>query len=204
MSTHEYPNWFSMVALPYFEQYKQLFDPRKPLRMVQIGAYVGHASEWISRNWLQHRDSFLIDVDTWQGSDESAHKAMDWADVYRTYNERVRLLRGVMRYVGKSDDFFRWVYNEDWLSESTGTPEFDFIYIDGDHTRGQVHRDAVNAWHALAVGGVIAFDDYTWGLELDAALRPYEAINTFINTVPGCEVLCVGAQVWIRKRKDAI
>ena len=40
--------------------------------------------------------------------------------------------------------------------------EFDFIYIDGDHTAPAVLTDACMAWPLLKKGGIMLFDDYHW------------------------------------------
>jgi hypothetical protein len=54
--------------------------------------------------------------------------------------------------------------------------EYDFIYIDGDHSPAGVLTDAVMAWGLLRKGGVMLFDDYEYDREptkigIDAFLR---------------------------------
>ncbi len=55
---------------------------------------------------------------------------------------------------------------------------FDFIYIDGDHTRDAVFLDGQQAFEVCRVGGHILFDDYGWRTEtaegIDAFLRQKE------------------------------
>lgn len=51
---------------------------------------------------------------------------------------------------------------------------FDFIYIDGDHSYEQVQRDLNNSFKVLKVGGLILVDDYAW-----ETVR--KAVNEFYN-----------------------
>jgi predicted O-methyltransferase YrrM len=57
--------------------------------------------------------------------------------------------------------------------------EYDFIYIDGDHSPAGVLTDAVMAWGLLRKGGVMLFDDYEYDREptkigIDAFLAGFE------------------------------
>lgn len=49
----------------------------------------------------------------------------------------------------------------DWLERGElPRPEFDLVFIDGEHTREAVFADVVKACNLLAPGGLIAFHDY--------------------------------------------
>lgn len=181
---YKYPNWFRF-ALGSFKRNLDIFDGKR-IRGLQIGAYTGLGSIWISNNM----NCDLVDVDTWQGSDEEAHKDFDWEDVFEVYRDRVKDA-SVEFHRTTSDEFFE-----------TNEESFDFIYIDGDHTRAQVAKDAENADRCLKVGGVLAFDDYTWGLSLDRELRPKDAIDEFIANHSNYKILERGAQVWLQKIAD--
>ena len=39
---------------------------------------------------------------------------------------------------------------------------YDFIYIDGDHSEKGVYLDAINAYPLIKKEGIILFDDYNW------------------------------------------
>lgn len=192
----EYPNWFNMTARACFESFLLPYKGAKDFRALQIGAYVGHASEWMLRNVLTGKGANLTDVDTWEGSQESAHEAMDWQDVYATYRERVKTwlwtprLRSVQM---PSDRFFA-------LEHMFGVSTFDFAYIDGDHTEAQVYKDAVNAWLCTKPGSIIAFDDYQWGEGAPMELRPKRAIDRFLSEHKGeVDFMEIGWQVWIKR-----
>jgi len=78
----EYPNWFAMTAQANFETYV----PDVPnMKVLQVGVYTGDATQWL----LDNRDiKAIVDVDTWKGSDESAHESMDFSKVEEYYDSR--------------------------------------------------------------------------------------------------------------------
>lgn len=183
-----FPNWF--------ETQKHFFErnvPQGKLDVLQIGAYTGDATEWL----LKNRDiDEICDVDTWEGSNETAHQAIDFSDVYEEYlrrHEGAIEVGVVFPHRMTSDEFFAELeHHKEGL--------FDFIYIDGDHTAVQVALDAFNAWNVLNSGGVMAFDDYLWVDNPDEYLRPKRGIDAFLEVCKGkYELLDVGYQVWVRK-----
>lgn len=181
-----YPNWFHHVGAHLNFDRLLTGMPEHP-RFLQVGAFVGHASEWLLSRFPT---ATLFDVDTWQGSAEGEHERFDWADVEAAYDERVAPFAGrVVKCPMTSDRFFA----------NVATGPFDFVYVDGSHEAGQVLKDAVNAIEVMAPGGVLAFDDYTWGLRLPTWQRPHDAINSFLDLYRGrYEVLERGLQVWLR------
>ena len=184
-----YPNWFAISkADVLFERYlTHLRDT--PCSLLQIGAFVGDASVWLADNVLTHELSSLTDVDTWEGSDEDAHRQMSWSNIYDTYKAKVSMRERISHSRQTSDNFF-----------AANTETYDFVYVDGDHTEPQVARDADNSWCVLRKGGIIAFDDYVWGPRRSPELRPQRAIDDFINRhADDLEVLHVSNQAWIRK-----
>lgn len=182
----EYPNWFQQVGGDInFDKYLTGM-PEDPV-FLQIGAFVGHASSWL----LDHfPTAALYDVDTWEGSDEDEHAQFDWTDVEAEYDARMaqygeRLHKCKMT----SDDFFLMTPNQ----------AFDFVYVDGAHTAFQVMKDASHAARVIKPGGVIGFDDYTWGLSLPVSDRPHDAIDIFLAQFAGKYTLLEqNLQVWVR------
>jgi predicted O-methyltransferase YrrM len=187
----KFPNWFKQTAQENFERFLIPLAGQDYLQFLQLGAYTGDASVWMLDFVLQGEGSRLTDVDTWQGSDEEIHKSMDFDDVYNTYLHKI-------------DEYEYQVSVErmtstDYLLTHRDTL-FDFIYIDADHTTVGVLLDAELSWPLLKSGGIMAFDDYTWGSHLPAHLAPKLGINLFIARHQGkFETLAVNGQVWIRK-----
>jgi len=159
----------------------------QPLQCLQIGAYCGDASVWLLENVLTEVGGWLVDVDTWVGSAEIDHEAINFGAVNQFYLDRMKHYTRVGKFTGTSDDYF-----------SMRPAAFDFIYVDGAHTAEQVLRDAVNADRFLKVGGLLAFDDYAWGGGARDVPKP--AIDAFLRCYEQrYEVLEIDLQVWARK-----
>lgn len=187
------PNWFANDGQENFAVFVKSNPSNKSARLLQIGAYTGDASLWMYENILKNSDSVLIDVDTWEGSNETAHHEMNWETVESVYDLKTsegRLARKIVKYKGTSDSFFK-----------NNVETYDFIYIDGDHTAYGVIKDAINAYECLKPNGIIGFDDYQWVGAVDPADRPAMAINSFLEIYKNrVEVLTSGYQLWIRKK----
>ena len=188
----EYVNWFANDAQKNFYTHLLRKFVGQPIRCLQIGAYTGDASVWLYENLLTHPDSVLIDVDTWEGSDEPSHHQMNWSTVELLYNEKTKDgqdNRKIVKYKGTSDHFFK-----------NNREMYDFIYIDGDHTAYGVLKDAVAAYECLNVGGIIAFDDYQWSAGLGPLKEPKVAIDSFSNVYRDrLESVLEGYQKWFKK-----
>jgi predicted O-methyltransferase YrrM len=188
----DYPNWFQNSAIGFFEYYLRDYAGQPNLKYLQIGTYTGDASLWLLRNILIDSSSTLTDVDTWEGSEEEAHKEFNWKSLEDTYDSKLIDYSNVIKYKGNSLEFLK----------SAQLDYYDFIYIDGDHTEAGVYSDAVNAWDKLKSGGIMAFDDYHWHHEsgLDE-LRPAPAIDRFVaEHADSLRVLEIAWQYWIVKK----
>jgi predicted O-methyltransferase YrrM len=74
---------------------------------------------------------------------------------------------------------------------------FDFVYVDGDHTRDGVFIDGANAFRLTKVGGYILFDDYLYRPETK------EGIDSFLNDHRGKYIEKVrGYQIMIQKTEN--
>ena len=188
----EYVNWFANDGQVNFKTHLISDFSGKPVRCLQIGAYTGDASVWLYQNILDHKDSILIDVDTWEGSDEPSHHQMNWSTVETLYDVKTKEARDnrkIVKYKGTSDHFFR-----------NNREMYDFIYIDGDHTAYGVLKDAVAAYECLNIGGILAFDDYQWSAGLGHLKEPKIAIDSFYNVYQDrLEFVLQGYQQWFKK-----
>lgn len=194
-----YPNWFASTAQANFEQFLRPMSGQPHLKFLQLGAFTGDASEWLLENILTGPASMLDDVDTWKGSDEQSHAEMDFKDVYKVYKNKTKRFTGkVFSYRGSTFDF---LLHYAGCCECLAY-EFDFIYIDADHTSAGVFLDAELSWRVLKPGGIMAFDDYTWQHESGRpALAPKGGIHMFLDRHAGeYEVLAINLQYWIVKK----
>jgi len=187
-----FPNWFANSQSNFSIATISNLDITGPLQCLQIGVFTGDASEWIARHLLLHPNSSLDDVDTWEGSDEEAHHAMDFTSVEDYYQDRMRkyIIDGsVVPHKTTSRKFF-----------TSCTKEYDFIYIDGNHTALAVLNDAIDADRHLKVGGILAFDDYQWSAGKDRLDDPKPAIDCFLDIYgPYYNVIIKNWQVWLIK-----
>jgi predicted O-methyltransferase YrrM len=196
MSTEaKFPDWFSAYARPNFEKYLIPLAGVDNLHFLQLGVYTGDATMWLVENVLTGNKSRLSDVDTWQGSDEDAHKSMDFDDVYKTYTDKIKDYKVDVRRTTTNGYLLAQYGCDRPLGEY-----FDFIYIDADHTTVGVLMDAELSFPLLKPGGLLAFDDYQWGEYLPASKSPKLGIDLFLERHLGeYELLEQGLQVWIRK-----
>ena len=189
----DYPNWFEYVR-PNFEEFLTPLAGKDDLKFLQLGVFTGDASVWMCENILTGEGCWLIDVDTWEGSDEADHKAMDFDDVYATYITKTKIYKNILHHFKSTTTWFLQSVRKD--------PDYDFIYIDADHTTVGVIMDAELAWPQLKSGGIMAFDDYTWGHHTgDPRLAPQVGIDLFLHRHElDVQILTKNHQVWIRKK----
>ena len=188
----DYPNWFEYVR-PNFEEFLTPLAGKDNLKFLQLGVFTGDATVWLCENILTGTGCWLIDVDTWEGSDEVDHKAMDFDDVYTTYKNKLEPYKDRVKHFKCSTMWH--------LQYSRKDPCYDFVYVDADHTTVGVLIDAELSWQHLKSGGIMAFDDYTWGHHTgDPRLAPQVGIDLFLHRHElDVQVLTKNHQVWIRK-----
>jgi predicted O-methyltransferase YrrM len=187
-----YPNWFADgKAVNNFSAYLSKYKDTK-VDFLQLGAYTGDATKWLFENVLTHPESTLTDVDTWEGSDEVAHKQMDWKSVEQTYDDKNKEWLESGRLIKKkmtTGEFF-----------TSNNKQFDFVYVDADHHAIWALKDGLEGYSFLKNGGILAFDDYMWGPNLPKEDRPGPGIDAFLICYANrTTVLERGLQVWLRK-----
>jgi predicted O-methyltransferase YrrM len=187
----DYPNWFEKSAQYNFEHFLTLQGRQSRMECLQLGVYTGDASVWMLNNL---GEIVLTDVDTWKGSDEVAHESINFDEVYDIYCNKVERFSGVSHFRTTTQEFL--------MNKRNRLHSFDFIYVDADHTTVGVLLDAELSWPLLKSGGIMAFDDYTWGHESgDPRLAPQVGIDLFLHRHQGeYELLAKNTQVWIRKQ----
>ena len=191
----EYPNWFAKSAIDNFATYLIQDTGLPNLNYLQLGAYTGDASVWLLDNILTGQGSRLTDVDTWQGSDEEEHKSMDFNDVYETYKKKLEPYQE--RLLALRTDTVTALIND--LNYQGN--EYDFIYVDADHTTVGVLLDAELGWRLLKSGGIMAFDDLTWGSHLPPSQSPKAGILLFAERHRSeFDLVVANTQYWIKKK----
>jgi predicted O-methyltransferase YrrM len=189
---NETTNWFVNDGQKNFYMHLLRNYSGNPTKALQIGAYTGDASVWLYENLLSHPESVLVDVDTWEGSDEPSHHEMNWSTVENLYDSKTKKGQEenkIIKYKGTSDDFFK-----------NNKETYDFIYVDGDHTAYGVIKDAISSYECLNIGGIIAFDDYQWSAGLGPLKEPKMAIDAFSSIYRDrLQLVLQEYQAWYRK-----
>lgn len=192
-ASEKYPNWFAVTAQENFKKHLLPLAGKENLLFLQLGVYTGDATEFLCKNILTGQNSWLHDVDTWEGSDEEVHKSIDFKEVIKIYRKRLNNNAPVEPFAQTTTSYLL-----DTARAHSYT--YDFIYVDADHTTVGVILDAELSWPLLKSGGIMAFDDYEWGSNLPLHLRPKPGIDLFMLRHEGeYELLEKNQQVWIRK-----
>lgn len=186
--TREYKNdWFT-ANITYFES---LIDKTKMKQVLEIGSYEGLSTNYILDNYPR---TIVTCIDSWEGGFEHAEANIDMKSVYdrflsntKEHGSRLEILKG-----NSADHLIN-------INDRKGF--YDFIYVDGGHTAIDVLQDLILSFPLLKVGGVMAMDDYQWGLDTDPPHKiPHYAIKMFcLAYKEKIHILAVGNQLWIKK-----
>ena len=168
---------------------------RQGLRILEIGSREGVSTRFM----LDHLPGSVITcVDTWGGADEhvgetaAAGGALAGLEARFDHNLRSYGAR-VVKHKGTSQAYF---------AACAPRECFDLVYIDGSHRADDVLVDAVRGFEALAVDGVMVFDDYLWKYYARTNDNPAAAINAFLRLKRGLYTLLhAGTQVAIAKTR---
>jgi FkbM family methyltransferase len=153
---------------------------------LEIGCFEGLTSRYICDNLLTEGGR-IICVDPLTDEYLPGHK--DNEMFVGQYDRFTRNTRGypIELIRKKSIDTF----------EQLADYRFDFVYVDGDHTRDAVFIDGCNAFKLTKVGGHILFDDYGWRSETA------EGIEAFLSSHMGkYQIKVKGYQVMIQKTEN--
>ncbi len=169
--------------------------------ILEVGSFEGCSATWILDTLMNHSESRMTVIDTFEGGMEHQNTAeydmpsiedRFWSNVSKC--EHVRKLR-VMK--ARSEDALI-----DLKREGAG---FDLIYIDASHVAIDFLHDAVLCWRMLNQGGILVFDDVVWKGYLEDCYNPRVAIESFaVCAKPELEVLVNGMQLWARKVENHI
>lgn len=193
MKRHFHVDWLA-GKINNFEAFLRPLSGRPDLRFLEIGSFEGRASCYFLDTFLTHPTSTLIAIDPC-----TYYPIPGWDHLINPGVERI--FRANMRAFGKKVVFHRSCSIDilPWLP----LDRFDFIYVDGDHRRDPTYRDGVMALPTLKVGGVMIFDDYTWGYDPKAKenpLSPRDGIDRFLSeNQMAVEVLAKNLQVVVRR-----
>ena len=187
------------------QEFKQNTNGITGLKLcVEIGCFEGLTSNYII-DVLLSDDGKLICVDpltdNYLNTELTDTDVSNNETIYKYFNNQYDRFKAntanntnkLELYKNISSDIF-----PELISKYEG--QIDLIYIDGDHRATAVYIDAVNSFKLCKVGGVIIFDDYSWGkmyneeatsIGVDKFLTEYE--NQY-------DLITKGYQVSVRKK----
>jgi predicted O-methyltransferase YrrM len=172
-------DWFTN-NIPIWEK-ELLKYKKKPIKFLEIGTYEGRSAIWALENILQHNDSHIFCVDTFQEGTFSTFKK----NIY-PFRDKVTILKGTSQKMLKLPVILK--------------EKFDIIYIDADHHSSQVLESAILSFPLLKKGGLLIFDDYTYSKEHDNRC-PKQGIDAFLNAyAEDIHVIYSKWQVIVKKR----
>lgn len=181
-------DWFSGNIPTWKRMFEWMgWTNKTPLAFLEIGAYEGRSTTWLVDNMMDHPNSILVSIDTFEGSVEHSSgqkenllERFQKNAVVAKWPEKIRPIRGDSKIV---------------LSQMLMSPaKFDFIYVDGSHETYDVIVDGILAWQLLKPGGMIVFDDVLWDKK-DSVLT---AVNHLEKILP-METVTQGYQRFYKK-----
>lgn len=156
-------DWFSR----HIPVWQQLVLPRlpkdRPRRLLELGCWEGRSAAWLLENAMREGDE-LVCVDHW--NTPAAESRFDANVGSRVTKIKSRTLPALVTMIQEAQ-------------------QFDFVYIDADHSGRAILTDAVFAWQLLSPGGIIVFDDYAWPTPIEFsinAMPPASGIDAFLAT----------------------
>ena len=195
--------WFELIR-PEWEELTCSLRGNN-LRILEIGSFEGASTTWILDNLMNHPESTMTVIDTFEGGMEHQNDP-DNADEYELASLESRFRANIskcehankLRVIkARSDDALLALRRE--------SSHFDLIYIDGSHVAIDVLHDAVLCWRMLAVHGTIVFDDFRWKGYMEDCYNPRIAILAFVQcAAPEVETKETESQMWVTKVPNRI
>jgi len=160
----------------------------KVKNLLEIGSYEGRSAIFFADIFSGTKISC---VDTWSGSDE--HENINFKSIENNFDQNIKFLKNdqlLTKFKMTSDNFF-----------TQNNEKFDFVYVDGDHSKDQVLKDLQNSWSVLNNNGFLLVDDYMWWYYKNLENNPASSVNIFINkNIDQISKLVIWHQVLIQKK----
>lgn len=154
-------------------------------KFLEIGSFEGRSTCWFLQNGLAD-DGTMVCVDTFK---PYWYEGKDLLEVFNTnVREAKKKYQVVSTFAMESPKALTQLFQQ--------KHNFDFVYIDGDHSPEGVLTDARMAWSLLREGGVMLFDDYEYDAE-----PTKEGINNFLKEIDGgYDLVLQNYQLAVRKK----
>jgi predicted O-methyltransferase YrrM len=194
-------NWFDGPS-SLFRHFLMHLANTPNLAFLEVGAFEGKGTCWILDNLLTHPTSTLTSIDSWLGGFE--HADLNMKEIFDRFKKNTKDYGSDKLTIMDGFSFDQLVKLN---SDPKNKEKYDFIYIDGGHAMRNVIEDSTLCFPLLKKGGILAFDDYLWGIPTATSKgqpphrRPYDAINSFLlGYQEELDVLYLSGQVWVKKK----
>ena len=192
-SIFDFPDWFS-GKIPVLIHFLNKHQFPAQINLLEIGSFEGRSSLFFLnyfKNKLSLKNICLTCVDTWEGSNESLHKKVDFSLVEKNFNKNIKAFyQNIKKHKCTSYDFFKF----------KNPQQYDLIFVDGSHEFKDVLADAESSFEHIKKNGFIIFDDFNWFHYEDEKQCPAHAINIFLNNkINEFEIIYVGSILIIKK-----
>ena len=143
-------DWFYKSEI--YQNAKYFLDYKNKLEILEIGSYEGLSTTYFIDSFLSKPNSKITVVDPFLLYSENDHKTiLDNIQIRNFFfNVSKSAYPDKVQYLGLTSDKFFEVNKK----------KYNFIYIDGMHTKEQIPKDIINSWESLLKDGIIWMDDY--------------------------------------------
>jgi hypothetical protein len=148
--------------IPGFEPLLRSFAGAPDIHFLEIGSFEGMSACWFIDHILTHPASTMTCIDEF------------YADLFEENITKTGQRHRVTKRTGKSVK----------VLPTMASNHYDFIYVDGDHDKDVVFKDADLAWLLLKRGGIMLCDDYGYEADFMAA-DPRAGVDAFLAAKAG-------------------
>ena len=182
MKNYKYTeNWFDYSG---FDQLP-FFNTKEEIHILEIGSFEGKSAVWFLENYLQNPKSTITCIDPWTNysQDDNSFNSYNSNNAEWDFtNHKKTFLHNIF----ESGCFDQVNINHGFSHEIlpqliNAKKQYDFIFIDGNHTAPFVLTDAIMSWYLLKVNGVMSFDDYLWSYQTGDTITPKLAVDSFVS-----------------------
>jgi len=183
MELYKYDNWFLLAdhqvvnAKLYPDRITFLKSLNKNLDILEIGVAAGDFSEEILNECIPEK-LYLLDL---FDKPDSAYKKT------RRYYANDNLLFVKNRFKNYNNVYF--IIGDSQTLLPTIEINFDFIYIDADHTYDFFINDLINSIKILKPNGIIGINDYTYTDESGNQYGIVEGVHRFLKANLDWEII---------------
>lgn len=176
-------NWFEHSELK--QKLLTFINPNNKLSLLEIGAYEGACSCFLSDYVLLHDLSTLICIDPFDTTDSTSPVYNTIRDIFVKNIIQSKNCNKVTLVQDYSTNFFKF-----------NTKVFDFIYIDGSHMVDILTEDLNNSLLFIKKNGIIWIDDYLGGENYELK----KCIDSFYNLHKSdLEIIHTGYQIAFKR-----